>query len=306
MADFYQPFIRYNTSLFMKKILTLFLILIGVHTTISQEKSIKEKEVDEIIDALFNEDEAIDELMKELSNFEILYVSVDYNNDTYFSGRDIEIDQYNIRPQMTYMNAKGFFTSLSGTYYSEFVPKWDFTSVTVGYSKSLGKKKLLRAYSSYSKYFYSEGVENPFKNSLSLGLGIRNKNRTVGTQLVATYLFGDDNSIQISSRSYASFKLLKTKKSSLKFKPQLSIVAAKQTFELAQTSFQNGQLVTDYLENDVFGLINTQLNLPLQFSNNAFDIELGYNVNFPSELSFESNLKSTGYFNLSLGYMIDL
>ena len=118
----------------MRKFLTLFLILIGVHTTISQEKSIKEKEVDEIIDALFNEDEAIDELMDELSNFKFLYLSLDYNSDTYFSGRDIDIDQYNLKPQLTYMNAKGFFASLSGTYYSEFIPKWDFTSATFGYS----------------------------------------------------------------------------------------------------------------------------------------------------------------------------
>lgn len=290
----------------MRKILTLFLILLGVHTTVSQEKSVKEKEVDEIIDALFNEDEAIDALMEELSNFEFLYVSVDYTNDTYFSGRDIDIDQYNIRPQMTYMNSKGFFTSLSGTHYSEFDPNWDFTAATVGYSKALSKEKLFRLYGAYTKYFYSSGVENPFKNAFSLGVGLRNKNRNIGTQLTSTYLFGDDNSIQFSWRSYVSFKLLKTKRSSMKFKPQLSFVAGKQTFELAQTSFQNGQIVTNYLENEVFDLINTQINFPLQFSTSSFDFELGYNVNLPSELSFETNLKSTSYFNFSMAYMIDL
>lgn len=290
----------------MKNILTLILILLGVHSVVSQEKSVKEREVDEIIDALFNEEESIDQLIKELSNFEFLYLTLDYATDTYFSGRDIEIDQYNYKPQLTYMHSKGFFTSLSGTYYSQFDPKWDFTSATIGYSKGLSTKKIARFYGAYTKYFYASGVDNPFKNTLSVGFGIRNKERTLGTQLTATYLFGVDNSSQFSWRSYGVFNILKTKKTSLKFRPQMSLIAGKQTFELAQTSFQNGQLLTNYLENEVFDLINTQINFPLQLSINAFDFELGYNINLPSELSFEENLQSTSYFNFSLGYMIDL
>lgn len=290
----------------MKKLFTLWLVILGLHCAFSQEKTTQENEVDEIIDNLLLEDQDMNAFIESISDFQFVYLSANYSNDTYFSGRDIGIDQYNVRPQITYMHTKGFFASLSGVYYSEFIPNWDYTTVTVGYGTSLDKKKLVRLYSSYSRYFYSEGVENPFTNAVSVGLGVKNKKKTLGTQLSCTYLFGDDNSFQIDSRSFVAFQLVKTKEMGLKIKPQLSIVAGQQTLELAQTSLQNGVLITNYLENDVFDLINTQVNIPLQFSSNSFDVELGYSINFPFELANESNLPTTGYFNLSIGYMIDL
>lgn len=290
----------------MKKLFTLWLLILGLPCVFSQEKTTEDNEVDEIIDNLLMEDQDMEAFIDSVSDFQFVYLSANYSNDTYFSGRDIDIDQYNIRPQLTYMHSQGFFASLSGVYYSEFIPNWDYTTATLGYGKSLDKKKLLRLYASYSRYFYSKGVENPFTNAVSVGLGIKNKKRTLGTQLTGTYLFGEDNSFQIDSRSFVAFQLVKTKEMDLKLKPQLSFVAGQQTLELAQTSFQNGVQVTNYLENDVFDLINTQVNIPLQFSSNSFDMELGYSINFPSALANESNLPTTSYFNLSIGYMIDL
>ncbi|AUP79625.1 hypothetical protein [Flavivirga eckloniae] len=291
----------------MRNIFLVFAILSNGLFSYSQEKLPldKEKEVDEIIDSLL-EDDILDELIQGVSSFKFLYASLGYNNNTYFSGRDIGIDQYNIRPQLTYIDSKGLMLSLSGMYYSEFVPKWDYTAATIGYNKSLGKKKLFRLYTLASRYFYSSGVNNPFLYALTLGSGIKNKRRNIGTQLSGTYLFGNDHSFQITSTSYASFKLFKTKKSSLTLRPELSIIAGMQTFELAQTSIINGVPVTNYLENNVFDLINTQINIPLEFSTNSFDFELGYNINFPSAIGTESSLNTTGFFNLSMAYLFDL
>ncbi len=291
----------------MQKVFLTFLMFLGGLITYAQEKSPpdKEKEVDEIIDSLLEED-ILNELVQNTNNFKFLYVSVDYNSETYFSGRDIGVDQYNIRPQITFMHSNGFMLSLSGIYYNEFVPKWDHTAATIGYNKNLGEKKLFRLYATGSKYFYSEGVDNPFHYTLTFGAGIKNKHRTIGTQLSGTYLFGNDQSFQMTSTSYASFKLLKTKKSSLKLRPELSIIAGQQTFELAQATIVDGLLITNYLENDVFDLINTQINLPLEFSTGFFDFELGYTINLPSAIGTETNLRTTSFFNLSVAYLIDL
>ena len=76
--------------------------------------------------------------------------------------------------------------------------------------------------------------------------------------------------------------------------------------ELARILEQNGELITDYEINTVFDLINTQLNFPLILSTNSFDFELGYSVNFPNALGDESNLKSTGFLNFSIGYLLNL
>lgn len=292
----------------MKKYITLIIWLSGLFFAFSQEPTTKEKEINDFMDELFTEDQTINELIKSIStNYQFLYISTTYNSDTYFSGRDIGIDQYNITPQITYVNSNGVFANISGIYYSEFEPNWDYTSLTLGYGKSIDKKKLFRAHAAYSKYFYSDnGLDNLYTNALNLGISAKNKMRNLGAQLSGTYLFGEDQSFQITFKSHVIFKLLKTKNARLRFKPQLSIVAGKQTFELSQTIVQNGELITDYIQNDVFDLINTQISLPLQFNSNSFDFELGYNFNIPSEIGDESNLKTTGYFNLSIAYLIDL
>lgn len=289
----------------MKKYLILLLWLSGLTFAYSQEP-VREKEINDLIDELFMEDDVINDLTASLKNSQFLYVSATYNSDTYFSGRDIDIDQYNIIPQITYAHSNGIFASLSGIYYSEFVPKWDVTTATVGFGKNIGEKKLFKYSVSYSKYFFANDIDNLYTNTLNAGLGIRNKKRTLGTQITGSYLFGEDQSFEIASRSFVDFNLLKTKKTSLKFKPQLNIIAGKQTIELARIYNQDGQLVTEYTENDVFDLINTQINLPLLFSTNSFDFEAGYNINFPNAIGDESNLKNTGFFSFSIGYLIDL
>lgn len=289
----------------MKKHITLLLWLSGLTFAYSQELT-KEKEINDLIDELFMEDDVINNLTASLKNSQFLYVSATYNSDTYFSGRDIGIDQYNITPQITYAHSNGIFASLSGIYYSEFEPKWDVTTATVGFGKNIGKKKLFKYSVSYSKYFYANDIDNIYTNTLNAGLGVRNKKRTLGTQLSGSYLFGEDQSFEIASRSFVDVNLLKTKKTSLKFKPQLNIIAGKQTIELARIYNQEGQLLTEYTENDVFDLINTQINLPLLFSTNSFDFEAGYNINFPNAIGDESNLKNTGFFSFSVGYLIDL
>ncbi|MDP3352985.1 MAG: hypothetical protein Q8S44_04520 [Flavobacteriaceae bacterium] len=292
----------------MKKYFTLFLLLSGIYSAISQVLPITEieKERNDILDDLFQEDSDIDELMALLSNYQLLYISTNYNNATYFSGRDIGIDQYNIRPQITYLNSSGLFASIYGIYYSKLEPKWDVTTATLGYGKSFGKNNLFKYYASYSKYFYNNTDVNIFSNDISVGLSIRDKKRTLGTQFTSSYLFGNEQSIQITSTSYAIINLLKTKKANLALRPQLSIIAGKQTIELAQSYTRMGQVFTTYTTNDVFNLINTQLNIPLQFSANSFDFELGYNINFPNAIGNESNLKNTSFFNLRMGYLFDL
>ena len=38
----------------------------------------------------------------------------------------------------------------------------------------------------------------------------------------------------------------------------------------------------------------------------SFDFEVGYNLNIPSELEYETNLTNTNYFNFGISYLIEL
>lgn len=292
----------------MKKYVTLFLFCSGIFSAFSQvsQTSETDKERNKIIDELLQDNMDIDELIASLSNFHLLYLSANYNNKTYFSGRDIGIDQYNIKPQITYMNSLGIYASLYGIYYSGLEPKWDVTTATLGYGKNFGKNKIFKYHASFSKYFYNNEDDNILSNDLSAGISIQNKKRTIGTQLITSYLFGNDQSFQIASSSFYTLTILKTKKTKLEFKPQLNIIAGQQTIELAQSYTRMGQVFTTYIENDVFDLINTQLNFPLKLNTSSFDFEVGYNINFPSAIGSETDLKNTSFINFSVGYLINL
>lgn len=278
-----------------------------------QEPPQKKTDIDQSIEDFLMEDESWDVFLASMTNFHLLYVSLNYNSNTYFSGRDLGIDQYNIVPQITYMHSKGFYASLSGIYYSEFDPNWDVTTATAGFGRSFGKGKIWNYYGSFSYFFYSNDIDNLYRSTLNGGIGISNKKRTIGTQLSGAYYFGDEVTYQILLRSYANLKLIKTKDHYLRFRPQFSVVTGTQIVDLSGGSIQKALLTKIVnapedpipIEDNVFGLINIQINLPLQYSIKNIDLELGFNYNIPSELGEETDLENTHFFNFGIAYMFD-
>lgn len=288
----------------MKIILLHICLFFFTVSVFSQESQTKKIAIDEYIDELLLEEQSLDELLASFINFHLLYISVNYNNDTYFSGRDIDLYQYNISPQITYMHSKGFYASVSGIYYSEFIPSWDVTTATIGYGKSFGKDKTWRYYTSLTGYLYSENnIDGLYNGNISTGFGIQNKNRTLGSVLSGSYYLGSDATYQIASRTYANLKLLKTKKHHLKIRPQLSIFAGTQIVDVLSGTALQDSIIS---QNNIFGLINTQINFPIQYSINSFDFELGYNLNFPTEIGDETDLKNSSFFNIGISYLLDL
>ncbi|PQV48187.1 hypothetical protein CLV33_10533 [Jejuia pallidilutea] len=296
-----------NTQpLFNKQVLVFWLLLFTAATNANlHAQEPKEDEIDMLLDELFfNDEQFMNDILNSFNTNNFIYTNVSFNSNTFFTGRDSGIDQFNMVPQISYYSASGFNISVSGIYYENFSPNWDFTNVSVGYYNTLGQKKLFNYNVGYTRYFYANGWD-VFTNSISLSLGVRNKKRTLGTKLTTSYLFGTDQSFQIVSRSYANLNLNQGKHYSLKLRPQISFVIAQQTIALEQLNTQNEIPTIEYIYNDIFDLLNTQINIPLTLITKSWDFELGYNINFPSRLETEPELKTTGFVNLSIGYLID-
>ena len=286
----------------------IWLLLFTVATTVSSYAQVTndEDEIDILLDELFfNDQQFIDEILYSFNTYNFIYTNVSFNSNTFFSGRDSGIDQFNLVPQISYYSSSGFNVSVSGIYYETFEPNWDFTNVSVGYFNTIGKKKLLTYNAGYTRYFYSDGWDT-FTNSLDLSIGLRTKKRNLGTKLGASYLFGTDQSFQLVSSSYGKINITKQKNFSLKLTPKLNFILAQQTIALEQLVGQGDQVTTEFVYNDIFDLLNTQINIPLSLTTKSWDFELGYNINFPSALESESDLKTTSFFNISIGYLIDL
>jgi len=290
-----------------KKLLAFWLLLFTAATSANlyAQEPKKEDDIDLLLDELFfNEQQFINDILDSYTN-NFIYTSVSYNSNTFFSGRDSGVDQFNLVPQISYYSASGFNASVSGMYYETFLPHWDFTNIYVGYYHAVGEKKLFNYNFGYSHYFYASGWDT-FTNSIDFSLGIHNKPNTIGTKLATSYLFGTDQSFQIVSRSYANLTLAREKNFILKFRPQLSFLMAQQTTALEQLNTINDVTTVEYIYNDVFDLLNTQLNIPLNLYTKSWDFEIGFNINFPSRVETEPKLKTTSFFNISIGYLIGL
>lgn len=283
------------------------LLLFTIATSFcSYAQEINEDDIDLLLtDLFFSEQQFLDELIESDASYNFLYTSISYNNNTYFSGRDAGTDQFHVIPQISYYHSSGFNGSVSGIYYQEFLPNWDFTSLSLGYFNSLGKKKNIVYNLGYTKFFYTDGYD-VFTNSLDISLGVRNKKRTLGTTISASYLFGTDESYQVISNSYVNFTLIRTPNFVVRLRPNVNFIIAKQSLAIERIIFVNQQSVIETINFNIFDLLNTQITIPLSLSIKSWDFELGYNLNLPNPVLKESNLEATSFFSLSVGYLFDL
>lgn len=297
-----HPFQEIRTAL---KVFGLLLFTIATSfCSYAQENT--DDEIDGLLDELFfNDQQFIDELLESDFSYNFLYTAVSYNSNTFFSGRDSGTDQFNMVPQISYYHSSGFNASISGIYYQNFAPSWDFTSISAGYFNTIGKAKLFNYNLGYTKYFYSDGYDG-FTNSLDVSIGVRSKKRTFGTNISASYLFGTEESFQLISSSFANLTLKRTANFALRLRPRLNFIIAQQTFTISRLVTLANTTVYRTFNFDVFDLLNTQINIPLSLSLKSWDFEVGYNLNLPNTLVSESNLKNTNYFNFSVGYLFDL
>lgn len=297
-----DPFQEIKTAI---KVLGLLLFTMAT-SFCSYAQEPEEDDIDGLLDELFfNDQQFLDELIESDFSYSFLYTSVSYNSNTFFSGRDSGTDQFNMIPQVSYYHSSGFNASISGIYYENFAPSWDFTSVSAGYFNTLDKNKSITYNLGYTKYFYSDGYDG-FTNSLDISLGIRNKKRTLGSNISASYLFGTEESYQLVSSSFVNLTLKRTQDFALRLRPRLNFIVAKQNITIDRIVTLANRTVLRTFNFDVFDLLNTQINIPLSLSLKSWDFELGYNLNLPNALSYESDLKTTSYFNFSVGYLFDL
>ena len=149
----------------------------------------------------------------------------------------------------------------------------------------------------------------------------------------AGFFFDGSNLFQLASNLYYSFNLIKKRKKikeqkrsqvwkvnvngkqksrrtlsdklTLFFNPMVSFYFNSETIdtEFSPSFFinQNSSANQNY-----FGLINTQIKLPFEFSLNNIDLELSYYINFPMPIGDENNLPNTSFFGISIGYLFDL
>ena len=259
------------------------------------------EEEEAILDSVLDEFFSTDSLLVDLPKTNYLYTNFSFDESVFFAGRDFDINQFGFTPSISYMRGQNFFVSLGSAYFSELDPKWDFISISSGYSLFLDREDRFSLTGIYSRIFFADDTADLNPNRLSVALAfLKNSFRL---RCSAGYLFGGSTAFYTSLTSSFDISIFETQMWEMSFNPQLSFLISEQTIS---EQIASGFFKMQTLERDVFNLINTQINIPLELDIGNWDFQLSYNINLPRALANESNLSPSGYFSFSIGYFSTL
>ena len=257
-------------------------------------------EEDIILNSVLDELFKTDSLSFDLDRSDYLYTTFSIDDKVYFAGRNFGINQYSFTPNISYMRGQNFFLSLGSAYFSELNPNWDFISLSSGYSVFLDNSKRFNLTGIYSRIFFSADADELNPNRLAISLVYHKKN--LRTRMSGGYLFGGSSSLYSALGVSYNINLVEDYKWDLTFNPELSFLFSQQTVsEQISSGFSPQQI-----EQDVFELINTKIEFPIELDFGSWDFEVSYNLNFPSPLISETNIINTSFFTFTIGYFVGL
>ena len=257
-------------------------------------------EEDIILNSVLDELFKTDSLSVDLDRPDYLYTTFSIDDKVYFAGRNFGINQYSFTPNISYMRGQNFFLSLGSAYFSELNPNWDFISLSSGYSVFLDNSKRFNLTGIYSRIFFSADADELNPNRLAISLVYHKKN--LRTRMSGGYLFGGSSSLYSALGVSYNINLVEDYKWDLTFNPELSFLFSQQTVsEQISSGFSPQQI-----EQDVFELINTKIEFPIELDFGSWDFEVSYNLNFPSPLISETNIINTSFFTFTIGYFVGL
>jgi len=272
--------------------------------------SAQEDKIDAILDSMFfnTDDENLLMLAEMNRNHNFIFSRIGYDSRTVYAGREIGTDQYNLTGQLFYLNSIGLHLGVSGAWYSQMDPSYRSTIVSAGYSNGLKKIKGLRYRVSYNRFFYNSDTSNfePVYTG-SANVGITLKAKSFGTRFDYSLLKGKEYGSQASADLFGKFTLFKIGKNT-KFRvlPEVSFYFGSETVEYERYSYLADGMQSpggnDYIYKDRFGLMNTQLSLPLEISIGDFNIEIAYIYNINRSLDTDYTFDNVSMVSISAGY----
>lgn len=276
---------------FISRYFIVSLLLLSCIPAFSQEDRI-----DSLLNDIIYTDNTLFPVAQTQAKYDYVFVGSNFNNNTYYAGREIGSDMYNISGYLFYFNSAGFYFGTSGVWFDQLIPQYNSTTLTAGYSLSLDKKKNFNLKTSYSRYIYNlsdTSATYPYENNFSLGFYYR-KN-WFRARVNSNVLFGEETILNFSPAIYSRFNLIKLgKKNKIYTTPELSFFIG------------NEEIVTVNDTKNVFGLLNTQLYVPLYLSLGDFDLEFSYTFNFPTTQDKNTSYAPNSMFSFSIGYLLPI
>jgi hypothetical protein len=285
----------------MKQVaILLFLLLCGLPVRAQSDR------LDSLLVDVLGNDRTINRLLDPPSVY--LYSGITADNKTFYAGRELGDNMHTVNGNIYLMHSAGFYAGVSGTWYSDLDPAYNATVVTAGIIKPLNKKRNLSFRTSYSRYFYYEtdsATNNILNNNIGVGLTLRNK--WIGGRLSFNALFGDEFGMNLSPEVFSNITIARFGISGKLFlAPEASLFVGSETIEYESGGSSIDPSGTSYTTTDKYGILNTQIYLPLCIYVGDFDIEIGYSLNVPTTQDNTIKYPMSSFLSFSIGYLLPL
>ncbi|MEA2078146.1 MAG: hypothetical protein U9O95_09030 [Candidatus Marinimicrobia bacterium] len=250
------------------------------------------------------------------ANYHLVYFQAGYESESYFAGRDIGLDQFNMTVQATY-SYKQFSATAAGIIYETLYPPLQVTAFSVNYRLPL--KFPLDIDINYGRYIFNSDNDTLFNLYPNvLGLGLSHNAGFWGASTDFSLLAGTEGvAPQIMTVAYGNIKLYTwNKKNSISFRPELGFYFGSEVSALAiapgrwrakgngpgpeQGPDPGEDLETSYITR--FGLLNTEINFHLLVYLGDLDMTFSVQNNRPRSTDTEIVYAPTSMISLSLGY----
>ena len=235
-------------------------------------------------------------------HYHTIYTGMDYRNRTYYAGRDIGVQQYNLTVHASY-HYRGFTAGAGSLIYSQFEPHWNMSFISLAYRKQLLKDITLDGAISGERY-----ISHSANDSLTLlypnGLraGLFHYAPHWGLMFEPSLYFGGGITAQLNAGVYGNIRLLRLKGGHrFMLMPEMNLV-----FGYAASAY--AQMPGSGTEEDtgVFGLMNTEFRIPLTWYWKDLDMRVALHFNFPRDPGGVTEYAPTRLISAGAGYMFSI
>lgn len=237
---------------------------------------------------------------------------IGYSGQITNAGRTIGIEQYGFNAGMSYYHKSGIFGDVSGYWNSDQIPSYNTTIIDVGYMGNITAH--WGYWASYNHYFFADSENDslvyPFTDALNASTNYRIKDLNFG--LDYSFTFGEETAHRL--RLNTSYYLSKNNLwifDRVSFSPNISILWGNSNVVSWQINYARAKemvkrigirkfryLQNNYpdelqnslsyqVENNVFGLMNYSLFVPVTLTKNKFSLMINYTLNLPVALPGE-------------------
>lgn len=273
------------------------------------QDEVRQTRIDSLFNDLFFGDDYFFQASQQDVTYQLFYLRSNFDSKTFFAGREIGMDQHNMTGQLYYLHSNGIFVGVSGAWYSQLDPGYRTTVLSLGYSKSLKNKKFFRYRFSYDYYLFNSGdIDFDPLYTSSINVGTTLKSETLGTRFDVSFLLGKEIGKQLSWDFYGKIKLLQLGiYDRISLEPEASLYFGSETveYQFSEVIIGEGEEYYSFYK-DVFGLMNIQMELPLNIYFKNFDLEAAWIYNFPKTMDDGLKYEESSFFRVSLGYFFQL